>query len=82
MKKTYFSEFPNWSDINRAVQPNIMASGLKFRMQAVKGLCYLCSENKGADELRLCFLIYKIMFSHDAAHMIYCLGDKRLDQLT
>ena len=39
------------------------ATGLKFRIKVVKGLCYICSENKGADQLhgyraadtRLCF---------------------------
>ena len=39
---------------------------------------YQCSENKGADQLRsycktdlrLCFRIGKIWFSHDAAHMV------------
>ena len=44
-----------------------MARGLKFRIQVVEGLYYLCSENKGADQLRghreadlhLCFCIYK-----------------------
>ena len=29
-----------------------MARGLKFRIKKVKGLYYLCSENKGADQLR------------------------------
>ena len=28
-----------------------MAGGLKFQIQEVKGLYYLCSENKGADQL-------------------------------
>ena len=44
-----------------------MARGLKFRIQEVQGLCYQCSENKGADQLRghreadlhLCFHICK-----------------------
>ena len=44
-----------------------MARGLKFRILKVDGLYYLCSENKGADELRgyheadlrLCFRICK-----------------------
>ena len=42
-----------------------MARGLKFRILEVEGLYYLCSENKGADQLlgyheadlRLCFRI-------------------------
>ena len=44
-----------------------MARGLKFRIYVVEGLYYLCSENKGADQLRgyreadlrLCFRICK-----------------------
>ena len=40
------------SDTNRAVQPLKMASCLKFRILKVEGLHYLCSENKGADQLR------------------------------
>ena len=43
--------FPTWSDTNRAVRPRKMARGLKFRIQKEEGLCYLCSENKGADQL-------------------------------
>ena len=52
-----------------------MTRGLKFRIQEVEGLYYLCSENKGADQLRgyreadlrLCFRYAKSRFSHDAA---------------
>ena len=44
-----------------------MARSLKFRLWKVEGLYYLCSENKGADELRgyreadlrLCFRMFK-----------------------
>ena len=32
-------------------QPQKMARGLKFHMQEVEGLFYLCSENKGTDQL-------------------------------
>ena len=35
-----------------AMQVQKMARGLKFRIQKVEGLYYLCSENKGADQLR------------------------------
>ena len=43
-----------------------------------EGLYYLCSENKGADQLRgyreadlrLCFHNAKHLFSHDAAHFM------------
>ena len=59
--------FPTRSDINRAVQPQKMARGLKFRIWEVEGLYYPCSENKRADQLRghreadlrLCFRICK-----------------------
>ena len=69
--------FPTRSDTNRAVQPQKMARGLKFRIYKVEGLYYLCSENKDADQLRsycaadlcLCFRIWKSWFSHNAAHI-------------
>ena len=52
---------------NQAVQPLKTARALKFRMSEVEGLYYLCSENKGTDQLcsyctaylRLCFCIGK-----------------------
>ena len=55
------------SDRNRAAQPHKMARSLKFHIEEVEGLNYLCSENKGADQprgyreadLRLCFRICK-----------------------
>ena len=67
--------FPTWSDTNQAVQLQKMARGLKFRK--VEGLHYLCSENKGADQLRgyreadlrLCFRVCKCWFSHDAVQL-------------
>ena len=46
--------FPTRSDTNRAVQPQKLAKGLKFRIQE-EGLYYLCSENKGACQLCICF---------------------------
>ena len=45
------SGFPIRSDTNRAVQPQMMARGLKVRIYEVEVLYYLCSENKGADQL-------------------------------
>ena len=39
-------------DKNQAVQPQKMARGLKFRIWDVDQLLYLCSEKKGADQLR------------------------------
>ena len=61
--------FPTRSDTNQAVQLQKMARGLKFRILKVEGLYYLCSENKGADQLhgyreanlRLCFRICKML---------------------
>ena len=37
---------------NRAVQPQKMARGLKFRIYKEEGLSYPYSQNKGADQLR------------------------------
>ena len=37
---------------NQAVQPQKMASGLKFGIYIEEGLYYPSSENKGADQLR------------------------------
>ena len=48
---------------NWVVQPQKMARGLKFRIKEVKGLYYLCSENKGADQL----------CGHHAADLCLCL---------
>ena len=62
------SGFPTRCDTNRAVQQQKIARGLKFHIYEVEGLYYLCSENKGADQLhgyrlstdlRLCFRIFK-----------------------
>ena len=44
-----------------------MAGGLKLRIKKVEGLYYLCSENKGAVQLRVTYV--KSRFSHDAAHL-------------
>ena len=63
--KTYHLGFLARSDTNRAVHPQKMARGLKIQIEKVEGLYYLCSENKGADQLcsyctadlRLCFRI-------------------------
>ena len=50
-----------------AVQPQEMARAFKFQISIVEVLCYLFSENKGADQLHgycaadlpLCFFIFK-----------------------
>ena len=46
------SGFPTRSDRSRVVQSQKMVRGLKFRIEGVEGLYYLCSENKGTDQLR------------------------------
>ena len=61
--------FPTWSDTNQAVQLQKIARGLNFQIKKVDGFYYLCSENKGADQLRghreadlrLCFRICKTL---------------------
>ena len=66
MRKPVFG-VPTRSHTNQAVQPHKMARGLKFRIFEVDRLYYLCSENKGADQLHgyrkadlcLCFHICK-----------------------
>ena len=71
---------PTWSDTNQTVQPQKMARDLKFRILEVEGLCYLCSENKGADQLRgnleadlrLCFRICKMLVFLSRGSFEYC----------
>ena len=64
-----------------------MDRGLKFRFFfLIEGLYYLCSENKGADQLRgyreadlrLCFRNAKCWFSHDAAHIKLLIRNMRI----
>ena len=71
--------FPTRSDTNRAVQLQKVARGLKFRIYEVQGFYYLCSENKGADQLcgyseadlRLCFRICKKpVFSRRGSYVV------------
>ena len=57
------------SDTNPAVQPQETARGLKFRIYEEEGLHYLCSENKGADQLRsymqkAVFLMMRLILNH------------------
>ena len=56
---------------HRAVQAQKMARGLKFWIWKVEELYYLCSENKGADQLcfvcAFVFICAKYRFSHDVA---------------
>ena len=61
--------FPTVSNTNKAAQLQNIARGLKFRFKKLELLYYLCSENKGADQLRgyreadlrLCFRICKTL---------------------
>ena len=54
-----------------------MVRSLKICIYQVEGLYYLCSKNRGADQLHgygtadllLCFAYAKSRFSHDAANM-------------
>ena len=65
-KKTCLG-FPTGSNTNWTVQPQKMASGLKFETKEEEGVYYLCYESKGADQLcnycaadlHLCFHICK-----------------------
>ena len=43
---------PTRSETNLIIQPPKMTRGLQSRNQEEEGLYYLCSENKGADQLR------------------------------
>ena len=62
-----------------------MARGLKFRVKKEEGVYYICSENKGADQLRcyreadlrLCFAYAKGRFSHVVAQLKSMLISRR-----
>ena len=68
--KNRSSGFSTMSDTSLPVQSQKMAGGLEFQIQAAEEFNYLCSENKGADQLcnyctadlRLCFRIRKNLF--------------------
>ena len=59
----------NRLDTNQAVQSQDKARSLSFRIKEEEGSYYLCSKNKGADQLhgyqeadlRLCFRICKLL---------------------
>ena len=76
-RQNLYSGFPTRSDTNRAVQPQKMTRDLKSRVKKEEGLYCLCSETKGADQLRgfriadlrLCFRICKKRITHDEALM-------------
>ena len=73
--------FPNRSDTNRPVQAQKQAKSLKFRIYEEEEVCYPCSENKGADQLRgyrkadlrLCFRICRLLvFSRGGSYFVNC----------
>ena len=45
------SGFPTKSNTNWPVQPHKQTRSLKFPIKEEEGLYYLCSENKGTDQL-------------------------------
>ena len=51
-EKNLSSGLSTRSDTNQTAQPQKMVRGLKFWIKEVWELYYLCSENKGADQLR------------------------------
>ena len=69
--------FRTRSYTNMAVQSEKMARGLKFQIFEVEGCYYLCSENKGVDQLTtqlICtFDLAKAnsRFSHSTARITY-----------
>ena len=81
--------FPTWSNTNQAVQLQKMARGLKFWIKKVEGLPYLCSEKKGADQLRgyreadlrLCFRICKTLVFLCRGHMFCGIFSQPIYQL-
>ena len=68
---------PTRSDTNQVVQSQKMSKDWKFLIKEVDRLHYLCSKNKGGDQLPsnhaadlcLCFAYVKSRFSHDVAHL-------------
>ena len=57
-------------DTNRPLLSQKKARSLKLRIQEEEKLYYLCSKNKGIDQLRLYFRIDKALFSHYTAHLV------------
>ena len=76
-KQTFW--FLTWSDTNQAVQLKKMARGLKFRIEKVEGLYYLCSENKGVISFAftaklICVFVFTYAnhwFSHEAVQISF-----------
>ena len=78
MRENVSLGFPTRPDTNRPVQSQKQARTLKFWISEEEKLLYLCSENKGADQLHcyeadlhLYFRIGKTqVFSHDITRLI------------
>ena len=51
LQENQLAGFPTRFDTNQAVQPQKIVKGLKCWIYKVEGLYYLCSENKGTDQL-------------------------------
>ena len=74
---------PTRSDTNQPVHSQKQASSLKFGVKVEEILYYICSENKGADQLysyctadlRLCFLLSTLLaFSYSGSFKrMFCL---------
>ena len=70
--------FPTLSDTNQAVQLQKMARGLKFQIQKVEGLHYLCNKTKALISFvvtakLICVFVFtyaKCWISHDVAHLL------------
>ena len=65
------SDMVRKTETNQAVQPQMvqpqkMGRDLQFRIWEEEGLYYLCSKNKGTDQLRSYYAFAKRRFSHDA----------------
>ena len=77
MRGNWASGFPNRFDTNQPVQSQKKARSLKSGIKEEELLYHLCSENKGADQLRsyceadlrLCFPKGKNLNSHGEAHV-------------
>ena len=55
--------FPNRSDTNQAVQSQKQATSSKFQIfKEEEEVYYPCSENKGADQLRVCEADLRLCF--------------------
>ena len=74
------SVFLTRSDINRAVQPQKMARGMKFQIWKVEGIVlFVLCENKGADQLcGYCTLICAFVFAYAKNRIFHCVAHRIL----